>query len=168
MATKRLSILGWTTIPDTGGDVFFEPYTIKATNDNWGHLTCVFNDTAARDGLRGSFDIPQDYVGTANLVVVWTTTATSGDVEWDFDYRAVGGNDVESLDQATAQESVNANDTAPSATDERMEVSIALTDGNFAVGDTVAFEFFRDGTDGGDTISAAVQLHGLFFEYADA
>ena len=168
MATFRLPILGWSTNPDNGGDVFLEPYTIKASNDNWGQLVAIFNDTAARDGLRGAFSVPKNYVGSANLIIVWTAQAISGDVEWDFDYRAVGGNDSESLDQATAQESVNANDTAPSATDERMEISIALTDGNYAVDDTVLFELFRDGTDAGDTISAAVTLVDLLFEYADA
>lgn len=168
MATHRLPILGWASVPDTSGDVFLEPYTTKATNDNWGNLVWIFNDTANRNGLRGLFDIPQNYVGTANLVVVWTSTATSGDVEWDFDYRAVGGNDAESLDQATAQETVNSNDTAPSAVNERMEISIPLTDGNFSAGDTVEFELFRDGTDGGDTMAAAAMLFGAFFEYADA
>ena len=168
MATHRIPILGWSTVPESTGNVFFEPYSTKATNDLWEYLVCVFTDTATRDGLRGRFDVPQNYVDTANLIVVWTSTATSGDVEWDFDYRAVGGNDTESLDQATAQETVNANDTAPSATDERMEISIALTDSNFATSDTVQFELFRDGTDGGDTIAAAVTLHGLFFEYNDA
>ena len=168
MATHRIPILGWATVPDTSGDVFFEPYSVKATNDQWDHLVCVFNDTATRIGLRGRFDVPQNYVGTANLVVVWTSTATSGDVEWDFDYRAVGGNDTESLDQSGTQESVNANDTAPSAAHERMEISISLTDGNFAAGDTVQFELFRDGTDAGDTMAAAAMLFGLFFEYADA
>lgn len=168
MATHRIPILGWSTVPDDGGDVFFEPYTTKATNDNWGHHVLVFNDTAAKESLYGVFDVPQNYVDTANLVVVWTSTATSGDVEYDFDYRAVGGNDTESLDQATAQESVNSNDTAPSATDERMEISIALTDGSFAAGDTVEFILSRDGTDGGDTIAASVLVFGVFFEYADA
>lgn len=168
MATHRIAILGWNTVPDTGGDVFFEPYTVKATNALWAYLIAIFNDTDARDGMRGAFNIPKNYVGSANLIIVWTSTATSGDVEWDFDYRAVGGNDSESLDQGTAQESVNQNDTAPSATDERMETSIALTDGNFAVDDLVQFELFRDGTDGGDGIAAAVQVHGLYFEYADA
>lgn len=168
MATHRQSILGWKTVPDTSGNVFLEPYPIKATNDVWDHLIYVFNDTASRDGLHGSFPVLKNYVDTANLIVVWTSTATVGDVEWDFDYRAVGGNDSESLDQAGTQESVNSNDTAPSATDERMEISIALTDGNFAVDDTVEFTLFRDGTDAGDTLAAAVQLHDLFFEYADA
>lgn len=168
MATHRIPILGANTVPDSSGDVFFEPYTIKATNDNWGYMVAIFNDTAARNGLRGAFAVPQNYVDTANVVIVWTATATSGDVEFDFDYRAVGGNDIESLDQATAQESVNANDTAPSAVNERMEISIALTDGNFAAGDTVQFELFRDGTDAGDTMSAAAIVHQVLFEYADA
>ena len=168
MASHRIPILGWSTVPDTSGDVFFEPYTIKATNDVWGKLVGIFNNTSTRIGLRGSFNVPKNYVNTANLIVVWTSTATTGDVEWDFDYRAVGGNDTESLDQAGTQESVNANDTAPSATDRRMEISIALTDGNFAADDTVLFELFRDGTDAGDTLAAAVQLHDLYFEYADA
>lgn len=168
MATHRIPILGWGSVPDTSGDVFFEPYTTKATNDVWGRLVAIFNDTAARDGLRGGFTVPKNYVGSANLIIVWTATATSGDVEWDFDYRAVGGNDSESLDQAGTQESVNSNDTAPSAVNERMEISIALTDGNFAADDEVTFELFRDGTDAGDTMAAAAIVFQVLFEYADA
>lgn len=168
MATHRINILGANTLPDNSGNVFFEPYTIKATNDTWKHGHFVFNDTGNRMGLYGAFNVPKNYVGTASIIIVWTTTATSGDVEWDFDYRAVGGNDTESLDQATAQETVNSNDTAPSATDERMEISIALTSANLAVDDTVVFGLFRDGTDGGDTIAAAVQLVQLLLQYNDA
>ena len=167
MAIQRISILGFTTVPDGGGNVFFESAAVKATNAVWDRLVAVFNDTASRDGLHGSFDVPQNYVDTANLIVVWTSVATSGNAIWDFDYRAVGGNDSESLDQTGNQESVSVTDAAPSATDERMEVSISLTDGNFAAGDTVLFTLFRDGTDS-DTINGALQLVGLFFEYADA
>ena len=167
MALHRLPILGWNTTPDNSGNVFNEPYTVKATNDVWGYRVYVFNDTSTRDGLRGAFNVPKGYVDSAALIVAWTTTETTGDVEWDCDYRAVGGNDTESLDQAGTQESVNGNDTAPGAINRRMELSIPLTDGNFAEDDTVQFELFRDGTDGGDTIAAAVTLHGLYFEYAD-
>lgn len=168
MATHRIPILGFGTVPDDGGEVFFEPYSIKATNDVWKRLVAIFNDTSSRKGLRGGFTVPKNYVGSANLIIVWTTTATSGDVEWDFDYRAVGGNDTESLDQSGTQESVNSNDTAPSAVHERMEISIALTDGNFASDDEVEFEFFRDGADAGDTMAAAAIVFALFFEYSDA
>lgn len=165
MATARKSIFNHATVPDTSGNVFQEPYTVKATNDVWGHLVFIFNDTASRDGLLGQFYVPDNYASGANLVLLWTSTATSGDVEWDFDYRAVGGNDTESLDQAGTQESVNANDTAPSAVNERMEIAIALTDGNFAAEDTVEFELFRDGTDGGDGMAAAAILFDAWFEY---
>lgn len=168
MATHRIPILGWQTKPDASGEVFFEPHSIKATNDNWDHLVLVFNNSSSRDGISGVFEVPQDYVGTAVISVVWTTTATSGDVEWDFDYRAIGGNDTESLDQATAQESLNQNDTAPSAAHERLTASLSMTGSNLAAGDTVEFTLFRDGTDGGDTLAAAAIVHGVYFQYSDA
>jgi len=168
MATHRIPILVVGTVPDASGNVFFEPFDVKATNDVWKRLVAIFNDTATRLGLRGGFTVPKNYVGSAKLVVVWTTSAITGDVEWDLDYRAVGGDDTESLDQAGTQESVNLNDTAPSAAFERMETLITLTAGNFAVDDEVEFEFFRDGTDAGDTIAAAAILFNLLFEYADA
>jgi hypothetical protein len=71
------------------------------------------------------------------------------------------------LDQAGTQESVNSNDTAPSAVNERMVFTQALTDGNFAAGDTVTFALARDGTDAGDTMAADAMLFELFFEYDD-
>jgi len=151
---------------NTSGDVFFEPYSVKATNRD--RIVCIFNDSGTRIGLQGGFTVPKNYVGSAVIIVVWTTTATSGDVEWDFDYRAVGGNDTESLDQATNQETVNQNDTAPSAAHERLEVSLTLTASNFAVDDEVGFELFRDGTDAGDTMAAAAIVHQVLFEYTDA
>src|SRR3972149_4594341 len=133
MATHRLPILGWATVPDSSGNVFFEPQSVKGTNDPFAQLVAIFNDTATRIGLGGRFTVPKNYVGTAKLVVVWTATAIAGDVEWDFDYRAVGGDDSESLDQAGTQESVNLNDTAPGAAHRRMEVALALTSANLAV-----------------------------------
>ena len=168
MATHRLPILGFSTVPDDSGDVFFEPYSVKATNDLWEYLVLVFNDSGTRIGIRGKFNVPKNYVGSANIIIQWTATATSGDWEADFDYRAVGGNDTESLDQATTQESVNQNDTAPSAVNERMTTTLALTSANLSVDDTVQFELFRDGTDAGDTMAAAVIVHDVLFEYADA
>ena len=175
MATHRVPILGWQTVPDTSGDVFFEPFSIKATNDLWEHLVCVFNDTSTRIGLHGAFNVPENYVGTANVVIVWSTIATSGDAEWDFDYRTTAkGNQSTSppiLDTSAVEQTVNANDTVTNTgvTDwDRHELSIALTDGNFAGGDLAQFTLFRDGTDSGDTISDAIVLFDLYFEYADA
>jgi hypothetical protein len=155
-------------MPDASGEVFPIPADAVMTNDNWKHLITGFADGSTRTGLYGQFSVPEDYLDTANLIIVWSAPATAGDVEWDFDYRAVGGNDVESLDQATAQESVNTNDTAPSAIWERMELVIALTDGNFTAEDIVEFFFARDKSDAGDTMAATAYLFDLLFEYADA
>jgi len=166
MSTFRIPILGFSTKPDASGDVFFEPQSVKGSNGFFDHLVCVFNDTAAKDSLHGLFQVPQNYVGTPKFVVDWTSTATSGDVEWDVDYRAVAAG--ESLDQATAQESLNQNDTAPGTTDLKQEALLAATAGNFATGDTVQFLLSRDGTDAGDTIAAAVTVVGVYFEYTDA
>jgi len=168
MATFRKPILGFGTLPNTGGEVFFEPYSVKATNGVWKRLVLIFNGSlSTRNGVAGGFSVPKNYVGSANLIIVWTSTATTGDVEWDFDYRAVGGNDTESLDQSGTQESVNSNDTAPSAAHERMEISIPLTDGNFTIDDEVEFELFRDQVDAGDTMAAAAIVFSVFFEYSN-
>jgi hypothetical protein len=167
MATLRIPILGFSTVPDTSGNVFFESYTVKATNDVWERLVVVFNDTANRMGLNGGFTVPKNYVGGAKFIVVWTSTATSGDVEWDVDYRAVGGDDTESLDQTSNQESLNQNDTAPTAAHRRLECSLTATAANFVADDEVEFELFRDGTDGGDTMAAAAMVFAVLFEYTN-
>ena len=167
MATHRVPIVTWASIPDTGGEVFFEPFSIKAVNDQWNRLVLIFNDTSTRKGIDLGFHVPKNYVGTANLIIVWTANATTGDVEWDFDYRAVGGDDAESLDQVGTQESVNGEDTAPTAAFNKLEKSLPLTDGNFAIDDQITAQLFRDGTDAGDTMAAAAIVFDVFFEYSD-
>lgn len=166
MTTHRIPILGWGTVPDTSGNVFFEPYNIKATNDVWDRLVLIFNDTATRLGCAGGFTVPKNYVGNPQIIVVWTSTATTGNAVFDFDYRAVGGNDAESLDQVGTQESVTVTDAAPGAAHRRLEAAMALTAANLAVDDEVEFEVFRDGT-AADTIAAAVIVFAVLFEYTD-
>lgn len=169
MATHRVSILGWGTIPDASGNVFFEEYGVKATNDVWRALVCVFNDTATRLGLRGRFTVPKNYVGSPNIIVEWTSTVTTNRVRWEFDYRAVGGSDTESMDQAGTQQSVGVTTASgsPSAVNEKMTATMALTAANLAVDDQVEFELFRDGTDATDDKVGAAILFEALFEYAD-
>lgn len=168
MATHRIPILGFSTVPDASGNVFLEPYDVKATNDVWDRLVVIFNDTATRLGLQGGFVVPKNYVGSAKIIVVWTSTATSGNVAWDFDYRAVGGDDAESLDQSGTQESATVTDAAPGAAHRRLEAQISLTSANLAADDEVEFGLFRDGADGADTMTAAAIVFSVLFEYADA
>ena len=168
MATHRVSILG-NVVPDTSGNIFAEQFDVKGTNDLYDFLVWVFNDTATKLTLHGRFHVPKNYVGTASIVIVWTSTIiTATNVVWDFDYRAVGGDNAESLDQATHQESVTVTDAAPTTGMFRMEVSITLTAGNFAVDDTVEFFVSRDGADVADTLVGAVILVDAFFQFNDA
>lgn len=162
---RRISMLTW-VVPDSSGGVFFQPYANVGSNHDAMVLT--FNDSNAREGCHGRFTVPQDYSSAANLIITWSSSGTANDVEWDFDYRAFGGNDTESFNQAQDQEQLNQNDTAPSAAHERMEISIALTDSNFAAGDNVLFTIFRDSADAGDTLAAAVHIFELEFEYTAA
>ncbi len=168
MAIHRLPILGVNTKPDESGFVFPEPYSVKATNDKWKHLGFIFNDSGSRDGLSGMFTVPKGYVGTANLVLVWTAIITSGDLGWEFDYRAIGGDDSESFDQSTAQETIILTDTAPTSINLRLEKIASLTDGNFAVDDDVEFEIFRNKASSLDTLVGAGILKRLFFQYSDS
>ena len=166
MAIHRPSIFG-EYLPDSSGEAYIEPYTVKATNGNWAIPVKIFNDSATKEGFHGFFNVPQNYVGCTNLIVAWTAQALVGNWKIDFEYRAVGGNDFESLDQATPQESVTAFDTAPSAVNNLMEISIPLTDGNFLPGDKVEYILSRDGTDIGTTLAGAITLIDAQFEYAD-
>lgn len=174
MATHRIPILTHSVRP-SGEKAWFEPYDILATNDVWkrmvGRIDEDGNNNAqlsTRVGYYGGFVVPKNYVGSATIIIVWTSTVTTGDVVWDFEYRAVGGDDAESLDQAGTQESVTVTDTAPSAAHERMEASIALTAGNFAVDDEVEYFLASDGSDAADTLAGARLLISALFQYADA
>lgn len=170
MATRTRDIISWPSRPGSSGDVFFEPADIKGANGFFKGLVLVFNDSGNDDQYHFRFPVPDDYVDTANLLIIWTTTAIVNDWEAGIAYRAVGGNDTESLDQATAQRSLltGNNFTAPSALNERMESRITLTDGDFAQNDTVQGHFSREGADAGDTLAAAIRIYDLFFEYNNA
>jgi hypothetical protein len=162
--TRRKSVLNWKTLPDTSGNVFFEPYTIKSTNDFFGVGNWIFNNPGADLKLYFSHEIDDTYVGTASFIVVWTSTIISGNFGIEIGYRCISGNDAESLDQATAQEVLNTTDVAPGATDRRMEISLALTSANCAAGDTIQGYIARD--DSADTLAGAISLWDLMLTYS--
>jgi len=165
-AIIRVPLINWATTPDATGRAFFENYTTKATNDIFKHLVLTLNNPGAGEshGIYGTFDIPNACTASEVVRILWTSTAITGVANFAFDYRAIGGDDTESLDQATFQEQIDIEDTAPSATDERMNITGALTGTNLAAGDTVEFFFYRQDETGVDTLAAAVTIHGLFFE----
>jgi len=75
MATQRIAILGWQTVPDTSGLVWFEPYPIKASNDRWDQMTLIFdNPGSTRNAVFGVFEVPPNYVGAP---VFWFNDSSS-------------------------------------------------------------------------------------------
>lgn len=165
MATHQIQILGAATRPDVSGDVFFEPYTIKDTAAVIDPIVCIFNDSGTKIGLNGNFIVPQNYVGTAKLIALWNANATTGDAIFDLSYLARTDNEDMG---AAATDTTDTVTTGTAGTAFLLNTStMTLTAGDFSAGDIVLFEFFRDGANASDTLSAAAILHSLIFEYAD-
>ena len=166
----RIPMLNAHAAPDANGTVIFTLSSVNfsPTNKRYPHHVVEFTSQSAKHGLSGKFTVPKNYIGTAKVIVKWSTTATTGDVAWAVAYTAVGGDAAESLDPAADQEApANVTDTA-SGTARRLQVaSITLTSGNFAVDDEVLFNFYRDGADGNDTLAATAYLFNLEFEFSD-
>ncbi len=163
VTTVYADMLASGTMPDTSGNVFAEPYTIKATNDFWGHANFIFNDTATDDSLYGKFELNTACASGATVTMVWSSTATAGNVRYTLSYRVITADDTNSLDQATAVEAVTITDTAPGAANRRMSATFTPTNSNFATAGTVEWKLTRTGTSGSDTMAAAAQLVALKF-----
>jgi hypothetical protein len=159
-------------MPDATGRCWFETFDVSATNDVWKYMVARLKDPTGTQwhGFYGQFTVPQNYVGTALIKPSWTSSATSGNCQFRFTYRAVGGDDAESLDQTSNQEQVSPSvDVAPSAAFERNKPTITLTSANLAAGDTVQFLFERGDPNGStDTMAADATIHDLIFSYSDA
>jgi hypothetical protein len=174
VATHRISILNGATRFDGSNKISPRNYANFATNDVWKQSVIVIDEDgtdatqlSTRVGMFGSFEVPQNYVGSPVIIPLWTSTKTSGDCVWDFEYRAVGGDDAESLDQSGTQESVSVTDAAPTAANRRLTPSLSLTAANLSPGDIVEFFFGADGTDGSDTLAGARIIFAVAFQYSD-
>lgn len=166
MATKQLEIINWHARPDASEDVFFEPASVKMTTTPFDGQVLIFNNSGNRDGFVGQFKVPEEYVSTPKILVPWTSTATAGDIVLDLDYRAVAIG--ESMNQAAQETNVTVTDDAPLTTLFLLEAILTPTAGNFAAGDEVQYEVFRDSGDVSDDMGAAIICFGIYFEYSDA
>lgn len=169
MAVHHIPILGADTVPDTSGSVYAEPVASNLqANDRYPGMCFVFADTSVRNKLGVGFEIPQNYVGTAKLGLIWATTVTSGKVVWEFDYTSIAA--TESGDPSADQESTTSTGvTVPGTARLLTMTEISLTSANFAAGDWVQGEIVRDGADTtNDTAAASAYLLGAYFSYADA
>ena len=158
-ATSSIPLFNSSTIPDGTGNTWFEPSSVSGTNDNFKHLVAVASSSASKAVFYGSIRIPDDYVGNPLVKIVWSCPITScGDAVFDFDYRAVGGDDAESLDQATFQESVTVTDSSSATANNRMVAMVALTGSNISAGDTLQYSIGQDAADAADTYTSDLKF----------
>lgn len=168
MSTFRMPILGPATKPDSSNDVFFEPQSIKATNDLIEKMMAIFNDTSTDLKLGFSFRIPKNYIGSPKIGGVFQATAITGKYVFEVEYRAIASG--EDGDPSTFQETVSTNPTIPGSALQDQEASVALTAANLAVDDRVSGHLIRKGSDTvNDTMAAALMAHPemFFFEWSD-
>jgi hypothetical protein len=155
-------------VPDTNANSWFQPYSTTAANDNFPYIVGIASSTSAKTGFYGQTYIPADYNEGCSVTVIWTSPLTTGDVVYDFAYRGIGGDDAESLDQATFVETVTVTDTAPSAVDERNKATFSsITCSNIAADDTLQFYISRDGADAADTLGSDAVIHDVLFNYSN-
>ena len=174
MATHDVPILGFSTVPDTSGNVFFEPLetAVATAAANLSMLGFTMPDPGAADeGLYGGFNIPQNYVGTPVLVIRGILNGTiSAGLTLAFGFQQTGGiADNETADVAfETEDTASADPQSSSHADEDMyEETIAITPGSaYSPGDEVFFFFYRDGS--ADDATFEFNLTRLLLRYSDA
>jgi hypothetical protein len=149
--------------PDTSGNVYWEPAAIKRTNDFFQEGVWVFNNPSADESLYGSIELPRGSAGNAAINIIWSSTATSGTVQWSFAYRVITADDTNSLDQSSAVQTATNSDTAPTAANRRMVTAMTVTDANFGTAGTLQWKLTR--VDASDTLAAAVMVTALNLSY---
>lgn len=169
MATHRLPIMGFGTVPDNTGECYLAPISVEMAlaTGLMKNLVMVLKDPSADTGFYGTFIVPKNYVDTANIVVIGVLDGTVGATSVDFEMSYLARADNETVEAGWAESvTFDTGNTNGWANEDVLEDSAALTDGNFAVDDTVFYYFKRD--QGTDDFNGDFHVTGLFFEYNDA
>jgi len=165
MATHRIDLLNSTIIP-FDGNCFFAPYSAEVTTTQDPLVLHMI--TSVVSFVIGVIRIPENYVGTPVLSIMWTSATTANTVDFDFRHRTIG--DGESTVIATSPSEITAdntqNNTGPGTASFLVLDTISLTTTDLTAGQLMYYEFERDGVtdDKVDTIT----VHGLHFQYNDA
>lgn len=164
-AVRRISVLNGFTLPDTSGNVWYEPASVTQTNDRYPQGIWRFKDTATKDSLGIRFSVPADYFGAGKLYVFWTTTATSGNAIWALDYSSAAV--TASVDPSADEESLTVTTAAPGSSQTGVSSSMTLTAADVAANDFFQGKVSRNGA-GSDTIAADLVVYDVVFEYTIA
>lgn len=132
---------------------------VTGTNTQKGVLD--FADTSGGFSAQTTLALPGDFTGTIDARIYWTTTATSGNVEWSLSTICTATDATETDDPSfnTASTVVTAAPGVASRVQTSSITSVTVT--GCAANELFHVRIFRDGNDAQDTLSATVRLIGL-------
>lgn len=167
MSMHKISLLG-DAIPDSGGNAYAAPYSLEAgsapTDPNLDPMVWMFPDSGAKDGVRGAFVVPENYVSGSKLKIYWTSATNSNNVQFDVHYLVAG--DGDDIGAAATDDTDTVSVSAPATADQLQIDEMTLTEGDFVPGELVLFSFFRDSAT--DSHADTVVVFEVDFEYSDA
>lgn len=135
------------------------PACVTGTNTQKGVLD--FPDTAGGFSAQTNFLLPSDFTSTIDATIIWSTTATTGNIEWSLSSICTATNATETDDPAFNTPSTVV--TAAPGIANRIQTSTitGLTITGCAAGEFLHLRIFRDGNDAQDTIAATARLFGI-------
>lgn len=139
------------------------PICVEGSNVTYGAVE--FPDNATPN-LQNGFLLPSDWTGAIDLTLVWTSSATSGNVSFQLKTTCVAvGEAIDPAYNATQQITDAAQGTA-----NRMNTATltGVTTTGCAAGEMFYFMVTRDGTNGADTLGATANLLSVDFTYRRA
>lgn len=166
MATHELPIMGPTFAPDSG--VYFDTLANQLTENNQSgaQLALVVADGGSDLGGKGSFTVPQNYVGTPKFVVKGVLDGVMTSKTLQFGVKGITITDNEAWDAADSSEDTGSN-TNDHADEDFFVVTITCSNfTGFAAGDTVFYSIYID-TSGNDYAGNCL-ITDILFQYADA
>lgn len=132
---------------------------VTGTNTQKGVLQ--FADTSGGFSAQTAFLLPADWSGNVDAKIIWKTSATSGNAKFSLSTicTAVGATETDDPSFNTASTVT----TAAAGTANRLQTSSisSLIVTGCAAGEFLHLKLFRDGNDGSDTLSAALDVIGV-------
>lgn len=130
-------------------------------------LVWLFPNSGSRDGIDVFFQVPINYVGSAELKIAWAANLGSAlDVIFDWEVLGVGAG--EDLGAAAARTSETVTDTSTGTAFELEIATITLTDGDYAAGEWVHGRILRSSDLAGDDSNVDIVVFWAGFYSADA
>lgn len=161
--TNYKVISNWTIMPDSSGNTFLEPASVKQSNDRYPGVVLVKKDSGGKTSI-GFYDIvPSDYVGNAFIGIVWGSTAVTGNnAVLGVDYNS--GALASTLDPSSDTESVSA--TVADSTTSMMGVvtELPLTSTNLTANGKIEGVIWRN-SGGADNLAADIVIKTLYLKY---